>query len=300
LTFSINSDIIFIVKKSEKKEIMGLKKGDHLVSDRGLYTHHGIYIGDNKVIHYSGLSDDIESGPIEIVDLEEFHKGNGYYVESHSNKKYSSEEIVRRAKSRLGEDSYSVTGNNCEHFVNWAIEDKHISKQVDDAIPIVTGGESIGVGAGTTAVVSSAGAVSGLSGAGVMSGLAEIGVGGAVGGIATIAGGAGLGTAAILNNTVLKDDESLDEKEREARSIGRKATVAGAVGATAGGIAAVSAAGTTAGLSAAGITSGLAAIGGTVGGGMAAGTAIVAAAPVAAATAVGYGIYKFAKWLTDD
>jgi len=45
---------------------------------------------------------------------------------------------------------------------------------------------------------------------------------------------------------------------------------------------------------------GLAAIGGTVGGGMAAGTVVVAAAPVAAATAVGYGIYKFAKWLKDD
>lgn len=39
------------------------KKGDHLKSSRGLYTHHGIYVGDGNVIHYSGLSDGIQSGP---------------------------------------------------------------------------------------------------------------------------------------------------------------------------------------------------------------------------------------------
>ena len=279
---------------------MSIKKGAHLVSDRGLYTHHGLYLRNKQVIHYSGLADGMESGPIEIVTLEEFHNGNGFTIQEHPNAKYSADKTIKRAKSRLGENNYSVSGNNCEHFVTWAIEGNHESKQVDKSIPKVTVVEAVATGAGTIAVVSSAGSVAGLSGAGVMSGLAATGVGGVVGGIGTIAGGAGLGTAMVLNNTVLKDDESLEENEREARSIGRKATIAGAGAATAGGIAAVSAAGTTAGLSAAGITSGLAAIGGTVGGGMAAGTVVVAAAPVAAATAVGYGIYKFAKWLKDD
>ena len=279
---------------------MSIKKASHLVSDRGLYTHHGLYIGNNQVIHYSGLADGLESGPIEIVALEDFHNGNGFTIQEHSNAKYSVEEIIKRAKSRLGENNYSLSGNNCEHFVTWAIDGNHESNQVDKAIPKVTVAEAAATGAGTIAVVSSAGSVAGLSGAGVMSGLAATGVGGVVGGIGTIAGGAGLGTAMVLNNTVLKDDESLDDEERDARSIGRKATIAGAGAATAGGIAAVSAAGTTAGLSAAGITSGLAAIGGTVGGGMAAGIVVVAAAPVAAATALGYGIYKFAKWLKDD
>lgn len=279
---------------------MKIKKGAHLISNRGLYTHHGLYIGDNKVIHYSGLADGMESGPIEIVELEKFHNGNSYNIQEHPNANYTAEQAIKRAKSRLGEDNYSVSGNNCEHFVNWAIDGNHISEQVDKAIPKITVAEAAATGAGTIAVVSSAGSVAGLSGAGVMSGLAATGVGGVVGGLGTIAGGAGLGTAMILNNTVLKDDESLEEKERESRDIGRKATLASAGAATAGGIAAVSAAGTTAGLSAAGISSGLAAIGGTVGGGMAAGTVVVAAAPVAAATAVGYGIYKFAKWWKDD
>ncbi|EFL5564207.1 hydrolase, partial [Escherichia coli] len=29
--------------------------GAHLSSDRPGYTHHGIYVGNGKVIHYSGL-----------------------------------------------------------------------------------------------------------------------------------------------------------------------------------------------------------------------------------------------------
>jgi cell wall-associated NlpC family hydrolase len=29
--------------------------GAHLFASRGIYTHHGIYIGDDQVIYYSGL-----------------------------------------------------------------------------------------------------------------------------------------------------------------------------------------------------------------------------------------------------
>ena len=47
-----------------------------------------------------------------------------------------------------------------------------------------------------------------------------------------------------------------------------------------------------AGLSAVGISTGLAAVGSAVGGGMVAGVALTAAAPFAAAAALGYGIYK--------
>lgn len=69
----------------------------------------------------------------------------------------------------------------------------------------------------------------------------------------------------------------------------------GAVAGAGGAVAAVAAAGPVAGLGAAGITSGLAAIGSfVVGGGMAAGLATVAAAPIAAGC-VGYGLYKLSK-----
>ncbi len=275
------------------------KIGDHLKSSRGIYTHHGLYVGDGRVIHYSGLSDGMQSGPIEEVSLATFCAGYDYEIVKHENRKYTREQSVNRARSRLGENAYSLTGNNCEHFVNWCIEGDHQSNQVDVGTSAGSGVLSSVAGIGSRAAVASAGSVAGLSGSGIMSGLATIGGavgGGAIAGLGVLAGSGGAAAASLLNNTVLKDDENLDEDEREARDIGRKATYAGAAAGTAGSIAAVSAAGSVAGLSGAGITSGLAAIGGSVGGGMAAGVALTTAAPVAAAAAVGYGLYKAVKW----
>ena len=53
-----------------------MKFGDHLVSPRIGYSHHGIYIGDDQVIHYSGFANGISSGEIEISSLDEFSRGN--------------------------------------------------------------------------------------------------------------------------------------------------------------------------------------------------------------------------------
>ncbi len=43
---------------------------------------------------------------------------------------YSPEEIVRRARSRLGENDYRLVTNNCEHFCNWCVSGVKISTQV--------------------------------------------------------------------------------------------------------------------------------------------------------------------------
>jgi hypothetical protein len=40
-------------------------------------------------------------------------------------------EIVRRARSRLGERSYSLLRNNCEHLCNWCQVGESRSVQVD-------------------------------------------------------------------------------------------------------------------------------------------------------------------------
>jgi hypothetical protein len=107
-----------------------LKKiGIHLKSSRKIYSHHGIYIGNGKVIHYSGLAEGLSFGRIEITTLDEFSGTTGYEIVKHENMKYSSNEIVNRAKSRLGEDAYHLITNNCEHFVNWCIEGNHDSEQ---------------------------------------------------------------------------------------------------------------------------------------------------------------------------
>jgi len=116
-----------------------MKIGDHLVSDRILYTHHGLYIGNQLVIHYSGsLKKNDGEGIVEAVTLEEFSQGNPVHVQHHRHRKYSPEESVKRAHARLGEDWYHLILNNCEHFVTWCIHGTPVSEQVNRTMLHVT------------------------------------------------------------------------------------------------------------------------------------------------------------------
>lgn len=274
----------------------------HLVSLRTGYTHHGIYVGKGKVIHYAGLGDGPHSGPVEETTLMAFHNGHGFQVRPHESPRFNASEAVERAYSRIGEDVYCLFSNNCEHFVNWCIDGDHASPQVDKVA--AAAGPTVGtvLGLGARAVVSAAGPVAGLSAPGVMGGLAQVGAivgGGAVAGIAVVGCGGGVAMASLVNRTFLKDNPTDSKTERDSRKTGRAASYVGAVIGTTGSVAAISAMGAT-GLSAAGVTSGLAAIGGAIGGGMAVGVVITTAAPVAAAAAVGYGVYKLVKWRRND
>lgn len=109
---------------------MELKLGDHLISSRFGYTHHGIYIGDNKVIHYSGLADGLRGGPVEVATLEAFAAGKPFHVRQYKEAKFNGSSAVRRAQSRLGENRYDLHANNCEHFCTWIRTGDHISRQV--------------------------------------------------------------------------------------------------------------------------------------------------------------------------
>ncbi|MGY2258527.1 lecithin retinol acyltransferase family protein [Pseudomonas sp. SDO55104_S430] len=106
-----------------------LVAGSHLVSPRKFYVHHGIYLGDGKVAHYSGLSSSLQAGPIVVTDLEHFASGNSVLVHpEHCG--FPSDEIIDRALSRVGESQYKILSNNCEHFCNWCIYGHSYSSQV--------------------------------------------------------------------------------------------------------------------------------------------------------------------------
>ena len=108
-----------------------LSPGMHLVTSRLGYLHHGIYVGRGMVVHYAGLCQLLHSGPIEEVTLSQFSKGRAVRVVEHSESKYSPQEIVLRARSRLGENEYHVLRNNCEHFCSWCINGRSRSTQVE-------------------------------------------------------------------------------------------------------------------------------------------------------------------------
>ena len=105
--------------------------GAHLTTSRRGYTHHGVYAGRGRVVHCSGLSEIWQCGPVEEVSLSQFAGGREVRSVEHPSSAYSPEEIVRRARSRLGENDYRLLTNNCEHFCNWCRNGVSHSAQVE-------------------------------------------------------------------------------------------------------------------------------------------------------------------------
>ena len=108
-----------------------LPLGAHLTSPRRGYLHHGVYAGNGRVIHYGGFSRMFLSRPVEEVSLEEFTLGCGLAVKAWVAPKFTGEDAVSRARSRIGENRYRLLSNNCEHFAEWCISGRSRSLQVD-------------------------------------------------------------------------------------------------------------------------------------------------------------------------
>lgn len=111
-----------------------LPLGAHLVSRRTGYSHHGIYVGAGRVVHYAGLCVAPHRGPIEEVALERFAAGYAVEIVAHPHAAYTDREAVARARSRLGEDRYRLLSNNCEHFCTWCVNGQARSEQVRTCI----------------------------------------------------------------------------------------------------------------------------------------------------------------------
>ena len=111
-----------------------LPPGTHLVTSRRGYMHHGIYVGRGMVVHYAGLSRFLHSGPVEEVTMSRFSMGRAVRIIEHSESKHSPQEIVLRARSRLGENEYHVLRNNCEHFCNWCLTGCSRSTQAESRL----------------------------------------------------------------------------------------------------------------------------------------------------------------------
>lgn len=161
----------FTVQDKVKKT--KVEYGDIIGVDRKLgplpYQHFGIYIGNNRVIHYSDRKKDFGFDiSIREDDMSRFLDGaTEYFIfdcedrEKHRLKinstamigsishilsifdcrdlleVYSPEETVERARSKVGEKEYNLIFNNCEHFAIWCKTGIHKSTQVDDILKIL-------------------------------------------------------------------------------------------------------------------------------------------------------------------
>src|ERR1700719_1635538 len=122
-------------KNLDLRWLSGLERepplGAHLTTSRRGYTHHGVYVGDGRVVHYSGLSDSWQCGPVEEVSVARFSAGREARIVVHPTALFSQEEIVRRARSRLGENGYRLLTNNYDHFCNCCATGVSHSRRVE-------------------------------------------------------------------------------------------------------------------------------------------------------------------------
>ncbi len=123
--------------------------GDHVVFHRLGYTHHGIVVGDSEVVHYTG---EASKGTVKLTKLTSKDRTSAFDYDSWVSKfllasanarhqKYDDDrdiydlnrleqsDILSRALSQVGENWYSILGNNCEHFAHWVTLDLPLSVQ---------------------------------------------------------------------------------------------------------------------------------------------------------------------------
>jgi Lecithin retinol acyltransferase len=106
----------------------------HLVTPRRGYIHHGLYVGNGRIIHYPGLIRGFRLRAVEEVSLEQFARGRPVAVRADSNRRFDREDVVRRARSRLGENRYHIIRNNCEHFCEWCLSGVSRSRQLESVL----------------------------------------------------------------------------------------------------------------------------------------------------------------------
>lgn len=134
-----------------------MAKGDHIKVKRKGYYHHGIDVGENRVIHFTGEPGQKSGAEIKETSLEDFLFGGKLEIVSYSIC-LPTEETINIAKSFLGATGYNLIFNNCEHFARYCKTKEKKSEQVNAGVTNTAA--NIGNGlwiAGTATFVSSAG-----------------------------------------------------------------------------------------------------------------------------------------------
>jgi hypothetical protein len=99
-----------------------------------MYKHHGIYIGEDQVVHFHGSSP--EDAEIKQTSLQEFSNGNPVYIQQYTHTFAGvcpSNKVVKRAKKMIGyfRGQYDLFTFNCEHFAVMCKTGMIGSRQID-------------------------------------------------------------------------------------------------------------------------------------------------------------------------
>jgi hypothetical protein len=127
------------VPKNKKGKCFYLSAGDHLSRPiqytRGRATHHGIYVGNGNVIHFTKTMMK-QDAVIAMTSFEEFMDNfpeDDLILVEYEGPTLSSRRAVRKAIELLHTKEYNLMHNNCEHFVTECITGEKKSQQAIDA-----------------------------------------------------------------------------------------------------------------------------------------------------------------------
>lgn len=135
-----------------------LRRGDLLEVPRTLFTHYGIYLGDNKVAHLIPdilpvLTNDkklissvitnkrlilgciYKCATVRVDTLEDFAYGSNILVnrmdKTMKSQAFPNEDVAKRAEKLVGAIPYSLLWNNCEHIVTYCRYGSAASRQTE-------------------------------------------------------------------------------------------------------------------------------------------------------------------------
>ena len=138
------TDFLIEIEPSEVWAFKNPKRGDHIRVCRmnGIYYHHGVYVSDAEVIHFTGDDDDsvLDWSKAHVIktSLARFLNGGSVEVKEYNDSElqdlYPVEGIVNYARSCLGDGGYNLIFNNCEHFANSCTLGRFRSRQVENVL----------------------------------------------------------------------------------------------------------------------------------------------------------------------
>ncbi|ESO92138.1 hypothetical protein LOTGIDRAFT_162789 [Lottia gigantea] len=160
-----------MVDKHNKTVLSELQPGDIVEFKRGIYSHYGVYIGNEEIVHLSGEdeNDGLDAFGVEHIFtisgqlfnkawvkkdkfLEVAGKSKAYKANKDTKRQpLPAHKIVENSLSKLGRVGYNIITQNCEHFANWCRYETEKSEQVDGFLTAVFLGAAA---AGTLAVAS--------------------------------------------------------------------------------------------------------------------------------------------------
>jgi len=143
-----------------------LCEGDLVEFKRGLYSHWGVFVGDEQIVHLAGEDNDgidanIEARHVLTVSGHRLDKacvcktqfwsvvGNDKALiqndKDHKWKPLPQHEIVENALKKIGKVGYNLLYENCEHFAKWCRYGIEKSDQVESVVTGLAVGAAFGL-----------------------------------------------------------------------------------------------------------------------------------------------------------